>query len=325
MSEPLKKLKKQSREIKGAAATNTADSTVDTITKKSRDDGNKMMKKRRIKNCKFCGKEHEYGKCPAFNRQFNNCGKFNHFASVCTSKQPQSIKEIKRSEVQSSDDEDCEYLLSTVTVDKNANIKLRDSDNDKERPVQDKTEFFINSVADSPTDTNRWQASLKTNGTSVTYMLDSGAQVNVLPEKMYNSLRKKPRLLPTNAKLTAYDGGNISVKGRCIAHVTKGSNKTFPVQFFVVTTRSSPIIGLKACEKLNLIKRIYQLNKNYDELLQRYDSTFGDLGCLPGEYHINIDPDVKPVVHPARRVPFALKAKIKAELQTSEYVLIPKT
>ena len=87
------------------------------------------------------------------------------------------------------------------------------------------------------------------------------------------------------------------------------------MQFFVVTTRSSPIIGLKACEKLNLIKRIYQLNKNYDELLQRYDSTFGDLGCLPGEYHINIDPNAKPVVHPARRVPFALKAKLKAELQ----------
>ena len=150
-----------------------------------------MMKKRRIKNCKFCGKEHEYGKCPAFNRQFNNCGKFNHFASVCTSKQPQSIKEIKRSEVQSSDDEDCEYLLSSVTVDKNVNIKLRDSDNSQ----------IILLIQ------NRWQASLKTNGTSVTYMLDSGAQVNVLPDKIYNSLRKKPRLLPTKAKLTAYDDG----------------------------------------------------------------------------------------------------------------------
>ena len=286
MSEPLKKLKKQSREIKGAAATNTADSTVDTITKKSRDDGNKMMKKRRIKNCKFCGKEHEYGKCPAFNRQFNNCGKFNHFASVCTSKQPQSIKEIKRSEVQSSDDEDCEYLLSTVTVDKNANIKLRDSDNDKERPVQDKTEFFINSVADSPTDTNRWQASLKTNGTSVTYMLDSGAQVNVLPEKMYNSLRKKPRLLPTNAKLTAYDGGNISVKGGCIAHVTKGSNKTSPI--CIKCKNQSRIANIRIClDPKSAIKREYSQMPTAEEIMSQMSGA--KLDASAGYWQMKVD------------------------------------
>ena len=65
--------------------------------------------------------------------------------------------------------------------------------------VQDSTEFFINLVTDNPTDTNRWQSSFKINRTSVTYMLDSGAQVNVLPEKIYNSLSKKPCLLLTNA------------------------------------------------------------------------------------------------------------------------------
>ena len=60
----------------------------------------------------------------------------------------------------------------------------QDCDNGREVPLQDKTEFFINSVADDPTDTNRWQASLQTNGTSITYILDSGAEVNVLPEKI---------------------------------------------------------------------------------------------------------------------------------------------
>ena len=31
----------------------------------------------------------------------------------------------------------------------------------------------------------------------------------------------------------------------------------------------------------------------------------GKLGCIPGEYHINVDPNVNTVVHPTRRVPFA--------------------
>ena len=45
-----------------------------------------------------------------------------------------------------------------------------------------------------------------------------------------------------------------------------------------------------------------------------FDDLFGDLGCLPGTYHINIDLNVKPVVHPPRRVPFALCHKLRAEL-----------
>ena len=49
-------------------------------------------------------------------------------------------------------------------------------------------------------------------------------------------------------------------------------------------------------------------------IFDEYD-VFGELGCLPGEYHINIDETVKPVVHPPRRVPFALCHKWKAELE----------
>ena len=45
-----------------------------------------------------------------------------------------------------------------------------------------------------------------------------------------------------------------------------------------------------------------------------FDDLFGDLGCLPGTYHINIDPNVKPIVHPPRRVPFTLRHKLRAEL-----------
>ena len=46
-----------------------------------------------------------------------------------------------------------------------------------------------------------------------------------------------------------------------------------------------------------------------------FDVVFGELGCLPSEYHINVDETVKPVVHPLRRVPFALRHKLKAELE----------
>ena len=45
---------------------------------------------------------------------------------------------------------------------------------------------------------------------------------------------------------------------------------------------------------------------------------FQGLGSLEEDYHIEIDTSVAPVVHPPRRVPFALKSKLKGELERME-------
>ena len=34
-------------------------------------------------NCKYCGKFHDYGKCPAYGKKCLNCSKLNHFKAVC--------------------------------------------------------------------------------------------------------------------------------------------------------------------------------------------------------------------------------------------------
>ena len=148
---------------------------------------------------------------------------------------------------------------------------------------------------------------------TVTYTLDTGAQANILPQHIYYSLENRPMLHKTNTKLSAYDGESIPVKGKVVVRIEKGKNELFPVQFIVVPTKSNPIIGLKTCERLNLIKRVMLINDSDPSIFDEY--VFGELGCLPGEYHINIDETVKPVVHPPRRVPFALRHKLKAELE----------
>ena len=51
------------------------------------------------------------------------------------------------------------------------------------------------------------------------------------------------------------------------------------------------------------------------QLSDKYESLVDDIGCLQGKYKIKIDPNVTPVIHPPRRVPFALKPELKAELQ----------
>ena len=148
----------------------------------------------------------------------------------------------------------------------------------------------------------------------VTYTLDTGAQANILPQYIYYSLENRPRQHKKNIKLSAYNGESIPVKEKVVVRIEKGKNISFLVQFIVVPMKPNPIIGLKTCERLNLIERVMLINDSDPSIFDEYD-VFGELGCLSGQYHINIDETVKPVVHPPRRVPFALRHKLKAELE----------
>jgi len=61
-------------------------------------------------------------------------------------------------------------------------------------------------------------------------------------------------------------------------------------------------------------------NTEAKKILDEYADVFKGLGCLEGHYHIKIDSSVLPVVHPARKVPFAIKDRLKAELDRMENI-----
>jgi hypothetical protein len=172
-------------------------------------------------------------------------------------------------------------------------------------------------TSESSNSDKEWKISLKTSGSLVTFKLDTGSQVNILPESVHKALMEKPKIHKANVNLTAYNGGNNPVKGKCVARINV-KNKTYPAQFIIVPTDSYPIIGLKTCEQLNLIKRVISITDVVPDFTEEYQDVFGDIGCLHGEYHIKVDPSIPPVVHPPRRVPFALKDKLRAELERME-------
>ena len=131
--------------------------------------------------------------------------------------------------------------------------------------AEEAEELFISAIenegeTESDFSRSRWQLPLKMCGMYVTCTLDTGAQTNILPQHIYYSLEDRPRLHKTNIKLTAYNGESIPVKGKVVVRIEKGKNKSFPVQFIVVPMKSNPIIGLKTCERLNLIKRVMLIN-----------------------------------------------------------------
>ena len=229
----------------------------------------------------------------------------------------ETLTESEHTDILSTEDNEQESTNAEVHNEETLNKLCDEPGVHEQDPDNNDDELFVAAIDGEGLDDvtqSQWQLPLLTSGTYVTYTLDTGAMCNVLPQNVYNLLEKRPKLHKTKVKLSSYGGESIPVVGKVIARIQKGQNKSYPVQFIVVSAKANPIIGLKTCEQLNLIKRISMINNADPTIFDDFDDLFGDLGCLPRTYHINIDPNVKPVVHPPRRVPFALRHKLRAEL-----------
>ncbi|CAC5395336.1 unnamed protein product [Mytilus coruscus] len=80
---------------------------------------------------------------------------------------------------------------------------------------------------------------------------------------------------------------------------------------------------------MKLLKRIHSITQTSnpqettkpflpEKLEQQYRDLFTGLGCLPGTHKIRINKTVAPVVHAPRKIPIAIKDKVKAELDRME-------
>ncbi len=83
-----------------------------------------------------------------------------------------------------------------------------------------------------------------------------------------------------------------------------------------------PLLGDRACEDLQLVKRVYQVNKenvviqtasdHVTDIVNQFPDVFEGQGTLPYTYKIQLKDDATPVIHAPWRVPLckSLEARI---------------
>ncbi|XP_038139714.1 uncharacterized protein LOC119782701 [Cyprinodon tularosa] len=249
----------------------------------------KTFTKQKEKSAEFkCGKcagTHKPKSCPAYGKSCNNCGKSNHYARCC--------KAAAKKKVHAVDEED-----------------------------EDDSEFIVDVVQACATEKEEWIMPIKVNETVIPFKLDTGAHVNLLSWEDYKIMTVKSKIHPIKTKVTGYTGERIPVKGGCIA-TFQHKGQQIQAQLLIVDANVQPILGLKTCTKLNLVKRVFVVTSpgtvnDHDSLMEEYKDCFEGLGCLPGEHKICVDKSVSPVVHPCRKIPFALRNKLKEELVRME-------
>ena len=186
------------------------------------------------------------------------------------------------------------------------------------------------------------------NSKDVTSPLDCGATCNLLPLKVFSSILGNPQdlyLKRTQTTIKMYNGSTVSPVGKSTLRCTKGEmNKD--VDFFTVDDDVRPLLGAETCQELNFIKVMvndiansHTVNSVDDKcqpkhgalteerILKEYCDVFEGIGCMEGLCHLEPDETVRPVVHPPRRVPVALRDRLKEELDklVGEEIITPVT
>ena len=100
--------------------------------------------------------------------------------------------------------------------------------------------------------------------------------------------------------------------------VTDNSNNKHHLNFLVMNTGQHSLLSLNTCLDLSLIKMNESVHLVSEEplenILMQYDNVFHGIGCLSGEYDLDIDPSVTPVQVRPRKIALSIKEDVKAKL-----------
>ena len=229
--------------------------------------------------CTQCNQRHEQieSECPARGRRCRKCKRFNHFAVCCKTKTHGSQQHQVRQVVQDDSYDDDTYFLGAINNN----------------------------------DTEAWKVKLKVNRRLLTFKIDTGADVSIMDETTYHSLRPKPRLDPVTNPLKS-PGGVLSCLGK-FSTTIKHKGKLYTLTIHVISgCVTDNLLSRSAAHTMGLVFKVDDVGVQ--------ESVFENCGRMVGEpVKIVLRDDARPYcLTTARRIPFPIMPKVKAELDRLE-------
>ncbi|WAR26978.1 hypothetical protein MAR_012682 [Mya arenaria] len=169
---------------------------------------------------------------------------------------------------------------------------------------------------------NGWYENIKLeDDATVLFKLDTGAEENVILQSLFYKLPGL-KLRKTNITLRTFSNQSITPLGTTTIKRELNNGEVQSFDFYVVNFKATPTLGINACKKLNLIRKIDAVKENSsptsESVIRDYGHIFTGLGKFVGKYHIEIDKTVPPVINAPRNVPFTLMPRLKETLDTLE-------
>jgi hypothetical protein len=266
---------------------------IDVVKQKSNQKTQKepTTKKNEIFKCKRCETKHKARECPAYGKKCHKCGKLNHFQIACKTKQVHNIDQDENEE------EEDQLYVGTIR---------------------------INKIGKKQKEKDSWYEQIEVEGQKVKIKLDTGADTNLIPLKIFQKISHPQKLVKTRINLEAYGGYKLKVVGKAELEC-KIHNKESRQTFIVVNENGETIMGKDACESLKLIQKIGRVEESktgrmtsQEAFIRKNEESFEGLGKFKENCHLTLKGDSKPVFSPARRIPLAIKDKVKVKLEELE-------
>ena len=87
-------------------------------------------------------------------------------------------------------------------------------------------------------------------------------------------------------------------------------------KFNVMAIANFSLLSHNTCVALDLLQYPEYVNllaeNSVNQLLEDHAAAFEGVGCLPGEYHLEVNPDIPPVQNRPRKIPLSMKKDVKA-------------
>ena len=197
--------------------------------------------------------------------------------------------------------------------------------NQKKNSSDEEDEFFLGEIINLDTvsalSTNQWIADISVNNTTVSFKIDSGADVTVIPHTAYEKAKRKEVLKPTPKILMGPCKHKLNCVGTFCAQLCHKNNMTNE-EIFVLKGLERLLLGRLAAQHLNLIKRVDTIisNKMNTNVKEKYPHPFNGLGQMKNQEHdIKVKDDATPfAITVLRRVPIPLLKVTEKELERME-------
>ena len=264
--------------------------------------------------CMKCGYTHSDKQCPAMGKKCRFCHKLNHFSKMCLLRKGQKKRHRKgihslndydssssdNTEYDSYSSDNTDYDYDRYDYEDNVYVKMLSEEKD------------IHKLSDD------WTIKSIIYDNEIQMQIDTGARCNVISQNVLKQMKIKTALKKTESKLRSYSGHTIKPLGSkklpCYFN-----NNIYEIEFQVIEQNATTILGSETCQKIGLIRRMYNVEKSVEnmdnsDIQNEYSDLFYGIGRLPGKHKIHIDHNITPVVHPPRRLPITMRDKVKDEL-----------
>ena len=241
--------------------------------------------------CTRCGKRQHTGKqqCPARDLTCRKCHKRGHFQAMCRTK---ALKSISTEE---NEDSDTDSFVGAITHTDPQSLEI---------PT-------ISSGIEP------WMVTVTLNSVPVKFQIDTGADVSVITEKLYQKVHAPP-LVHTKRSLIGPSQDKLQVQGQFTGTLMY-SDRAVEEVIYVVKGLRKPLIGRPAITALQLVSRVNAIDSTQQNIVSKFPSLFKGLGTIEGEYTIVLKQEARPyALATPRRIPLPLKSQVEQELKRME-------